>query len=269
MIPGSAMGLRKSPCIVAPATPRAMPTKPPTIIPGQPQFLDDQPLGRGVGPGVQTQVVEQDTGDVGQRDADRPHSHRGQGHPEKGHRKDCGSHAQSRDHAGPFRGTDGDRRRHPGFNCHDATDLTVLPCRAQQKSPWSTPARGSWAGSRLRAAFALMMGCPGARLYGAELSPQVPGRSPGSRISAFRAFPLQWSSGASSVGSPITVALPRRSHTVFPIKRTCTQDELCYLTRGILPGPVKAGQRGEASYLSAPTRRGVEPYGLTLRPYPG
>ena len=34
MMPGSAMGLRKSPCIVAPATPRAMPTEAPTSMRG-------------------------------------------------------------------------------------------------------------------------------------------------------------------------------------------------------------------------------------------
>ena len=34
MIPGSAIGLRNSPCIVAPATPRAMPTEAPTTIRG-------------------------------------------------------------------------------------------------------------------------------------------------------------------------------------------------------------------------------------------
>ena len=34
IIPGSAIGLRKSPCIVAPATPRAAPTEAPTIILG-------------------------------------------------------------------------------------------------------------------------------------------------------------------------------------------------------------------------------------------
>ena len=34
MMPGSAIGLRKRPCIVAPATPRAMPTEAPTTILG-------------------------------------------------------------------------------------------------------------------------------------------------------------------------------------------------------------------------------------------
>ena len=34
MIPGSAIGLRKRPCMVAPATPRAMPTRAPTKILG-------------------------------------------------------------------------------------------------------------------------------------------------------------------------------------------------------------------------------------------
>ena len=45
MMPGSAMGLRKSPCIVAPATPSATAHHGPDQYPWQPDLFDDEPFG--------------------------------------------------------------------------------------------------------------------------------------------------------------------------------------------------------------------------------
>ena len=72
MMPGSAIGLRNSPCIVAPAIPEGHADRSAHDDPGEPDLLDDKLLGAPEVGEVEPEKRQQDRGDVAGGDVDGP-----------------------------------------------------------------------------------------------------------------------------------------------------------------------------------------------------